>query len=99
MLNVIKKICQDLRDADEHLLADKVLCAFSALTKTKEPCVDLTYSYVMRELRREHPNKVKQFQIVFKDTFEEALDAGEESPEELAMLAGLRAIKEEINAR
>ena len=99
MAQNIKKIthmCKDLKLAGEHVIADKISCALSALAGTKHPRHDLSYSYVMRELRQKHQDKVLDFQKTFKKTFEEALDAEMDEPEQVALLASLKTIDTEI---
>lgn len=90
-------ICKDLKLAGEHILADKISCVLSALAGTKHPRHDLSYSYVMRELRKKHEDKVLDFQKTFKKTFEDALDAEMEGPEQVALLAALKKIDVEID--
>jgi hypothetical protein len=86
------KLCQDLKLAGEHDLADKLSCALSALAQSKRPRHDLSYSYVMRELRNKHKDKVKLFQTTFKKSFDEALFENMEDPDQVALLSALQTI-------
>jgi hypothetical protein len=92
-LNELRSICKDLKLAGEDELADKVLCALAAVTDAEHPRVDLSYTYVMRKLRKEgDPEKVRKFQVVFKNTFDRALDEDLEDPAELALMQAIKHI-------
>ncbi|NJO18539.1 MAG: hypothetical protein HC877_23260 [Thioploca sp.] len=67
MLYQIHKIAKDLKLYGENEIADKIICAFAAITDAEMPRIDLSYTYIMRELRKE--NKHKDFQISFKKSF------------------------------
>lgn len=92
----LKKLCQDLKLSNEHELADKVACALSALAGTKNVRPELSYSYIMREIR-DDKDKTRKFQQSFKDSFESALDNGEERPEEVALMAAVHDAKVNLN--
>lgn len=96
-LEELRLLSRNLKDAEEHELADKVLCAWAALTGAKSPKANLSYSYVMRKLRKDHKDKVKDFQIIFKNTFDKALDNELENPEDIALMAALKGIDVEID--
>jgi hypothetical protein len=83
--------------AGEDELADKVLCALAALTNTAAPKADLSYSYVMRKLRKNNPDQVREFQVEFKQAFEDALDQDIESPEDVALMQALQKVGVEVN--
>lgn len=86
----LRKIAVRLRDLDESELADKVLCAIAALTDAEEPRADLSYSYVMRELRKtKNKEKVREFQKTFKEAFDEAVDNNIEDPASIALMTAL----------
>src|SRR5690606_11695664 len=82
----IRKSIEMLSEVGEKELVSDLLCALAALTNTKLPRSDLTYSATMRELRQHHKEHVRDFQIAFKKAFEEALDEELENPEQLAMM-------------
>lgn len=88
----LKRLCKDLKLADEHDMADKVLCAIAAIMDVEDPKAHLSYSYVMRDLRKNHPEKIHEFQLTFKKVFEEAMIEGMSDPEEMALLAGLQTL-------
>lgn len=86
-------ICKSLKMIGENDMADKLSCALSALAREKKrPRHDLSYSYVMRELRKKYEDKVLSFQETFIKTFNEALDAGMDEPEQVALMAALKAL-------
>lgn len=90
--NELRKIAKDLRLLGEDDLVDKVLCALSAVTGTEHPNADLSYSYVMRQLRKGDKERQHKFQVTFKEAFDEAIDNDIENPEEAALMTALMAI-------
>jgi len=92
----IRKSIRLLSEAGEQAMVSDLLCALAALTDTEMPRADLTYSSTMRELRQHHDGSVKNFQIAFKDAFEEALDAGLDCPEQVALMQSLQELDVEI---
>lgn len=97
MINELRSICKNLKAANEDILADKVLFVIGALTDSETPRSDLSYSYVMRKLRKDHKDKVREFQTTFKKAFEDALDEDLDEPDNIALLAALKAIDIEID--
>jgi hypothetical protein len=93
MINKISAVAKDLRLAGEQDLADKLLCALAALTDAKQPKADLSYTYVMRELRKNCPENVDKFQIAFKQAFEQAIDENLEDPEQIALMEAMDAVE------
>jgi hypothetical protein len=73
-------------------LTQMALVVYAAITDTEKPNVDLSYSYIMRQLRKQDKNKQYKFQKEYKETFDKALFEEIENPEELALLAGMAAI-------
>ncbi len=92
----LKKIAQDLREAGETDLADGVCCVFAALTGEKKPKIDLTYSAACREIRKKQPNKLKPFQKLFKQKFDEALIEGLDDPEDSALMECLNKMELDV---
>jgi hypothetical protein len=92
-INELRVICKDLKLVGEDELADKVLCAIAAVTDAEKPRSDLSYTYVMRKLRQDgDPEKVRTFQVTFKDTFDQALDEDLEDPAELALMKAIKHV-------
>ena len=87
----LKNICRLLRLANEDELVDKVLCAYAALTDTENPRVDLSYTYLVRKLRKEDPKKARKFQIDFKKAFDQAIDQEMEDPADIALMAAMQS--------
>jgi hypothetical protein len=93
ILKVFGSVCKELRLLGDKDLLDKALCAFAAVTDVERPRIDLSYSYVMRELRKEKDNdKIKLFQKTFKDTFEKALLNNLKNPDNIALMAAIKII-------
>jgi len=92
----IKNSIRELSEAGDHRLASDLLCALAAITDTVAPRADLTYSSTMRILRQNHEDSVKDFQVSFKDAFEEALDNDIEDPEQAALLEAIQVIDVEL---
>jgi hypothetical protein len=88
----IADICKDLRILGDKELLDMALCAFSSVSGIEHPRVDLSYSYLMRKLRKGDPERRLEFQRVFKDSFEEALEEDLEEPESVALVAAMKVI-------
>jgi hypothetical protein len=53
---------------------------------------DLSYSYIMRKLRKGDKNMQYKFQKVFKKSFDDAIDHGLEMPEKIALMAAIKEI-------
>ena len=92
----VAQILMNLYVLGEFDLADKVLCAIAiANDNVKEPKPDVTYSSLMRTLRKGDNDKRLTFQKTFKQSFENALDEELDDPERVALMAGLKAINAE----
>lgn len=85
-------ICKDLRMLGNDKLTKKALMAYAAATNTENPGVDLSYSYIMRELRKGDGERRLTFQKVFKKTFDEALLEDVDEPAEIALMSAMKAI-------
>jgi hypothetical protein len=88
---ILGSVCKDLRLLGDYDLTDRALCAFAAVTDAEMPRIDLSYTHVMRKLRKENRGKVRSFQESFKSTFERAIDEELDDPENIALM---QAIKE-----
>lgn len=76
----------------DHDLADKALCAYAAVTDSENPRVDLSYSYIMRQLRKGDKERRIEFQKIFKEAFDRALLEDVENPAEVALMVAMKAI-------
>lgn len=88
----LSQICKDLRLLGDEDLTKKALLAYAAATDTERPRVDLSYSYVMRQLRKGDEERRVKFQKAFKEAFDEALYADVEEPAAVALMVAMRAI-------
>lgn len=91
-INKLRKVAKTLRDIGEHNLCNKILIVLAQETGLENTQADLSYSFVMRKLRKGDKDRLKTFMQVFKNTFDEAYDDDIENPEEPALLAALKAI-------
>jgi len=89
----LRKIAKQLKDKSQHELSDKVLCALAALTDSIEPKANLSYSYIMRDLRKNHPDKVSKFQKIYKYYFDKALSEDMEDFEEIALMHAVEELE------
>lgn len=85
-------ICKELKLLGDKELTQIALIAYAAMTDTEKPNVDLSYSYIMRQLRKQDKEKQYKFQKEYKDTFDRTLFEEIENPEEIALLAAMAAI-------
>ena len=85
-------IARELREIGEHENADRLLCAIAALTDGQKPLGDLTYTGIMRDIRKDDIKKVRAFQKSFKKAFDEALEDDIENPEEIALMEAIDTI-------
>jgi hypothetical protein len=85
-------ICKDLRVIGEVKLTQDALHVFSALTNTDNLRPDLSYSYIMRELRKGDDKRRLKFQQSFKEAFDNALYEDLEEPAEIALTVAIKAI-------
>jgi hypothetical protein len=88
----LASICKDLRLLGETELTKEALYAYAAITDTDNPRADLSYSYVMRKLRKGDDDLRLKFQKVFKDAFDRALLEDVEEPAEIALMVAMKAI-------
>lgn len=95
MINDLIKLAQEKRLAGLDVSEELLLIAIA--TDGISPRSDLTYSYVMRELRRKADEEVvRKFMKEFKAAFEEALDESVNNPEQAALMQALKEIDVEV---
>lgn len=85
-------ICKDLRMLGNDRLTKKMLLAYAAATDTEKPQADLSYSYIMRKLRKGDDDRRLTFQKEFKKSFDEALIEDVDDPAEVALTVAMKAI-------
>jgi hypothetical protein len=88
----LASICKDLRLLGEAELTKDALFAYAAITDTENPRADLSYSYVMRKLRKGDYDRQLKFQMAFKEAFDNALYEDVEEPAEIALMVAMKAI-------
>lgn len=88
----LASICKDLKILGDKDLTKKALQAYAAATDTERPRVDLSYSYIMRQLRKGNDERKLKFQKAFKKAFDEALYSDVDEPAAVALMVGIRAI-------
>lgn len=88
----LASICKDLRLLGENELTKDALCAYAAITDTENPRADLSYSYIMRKLRKGDDERRLKFQKVFKTSFDRALLEDVEEPADLALMVAIKSI-------
>lgn len=96
VLDNLKIAIRKLGDIGEFELQDSLLCAYAAITDAENPRVDLTYSALMRVIRKENPGLVKDFEKTFQETFYEALDNNLSNPEEAALMQTIKELNLEV---
>jgi protein associated with RNAse G/E len=92
-LNVLKKVAKDMRNIGATDISEKIKIAIVDLEEFPNSYADLSYSFVMRELRKEDKEKAKEFQKSFKKAFDEGYLAGEDV-DNLHQLCLIQALKE-----
>src|SRR5271157_5751384 len=91
--SVLASICKDLRLLGDDKLTKKAIFAYAAMTDTDDPHPDLSYSSIMREIRKENDeDRVLKFQKAFKQAFDTALDEDVEDPASIALMVAIKAI-------
>ena len=88
----LASICKDLRLLGESELTKEALYAYAAITDTENPRADLSYSYIMRKLRKGKADRRLIFQKAFKNAFDRALFEDIEEPAEIALMVAIKSI-------
>lgn len=99
--NELAYICKDLRLLGDINLTKQALLAYSSITDIENPKIDLSYSYMMRQLRKGDKKRKIKFQKAFKQAFDTALNSDLDNPAEIALMVAIKAIDfkdEELNA-
>lgn len=86
-------IAKTLKESGNHDSSDRVLCALAALTDSIEPKANLSYSYIMRDLRKNHPDQVSNFQRIFKYYFDKAIKSGSDDFENIALMHAVNELE------
>lgn len=94
-LNELRKISQDLSSFGDHILCDKIKIIIANETDNEDVNPDLTYSSVMRDLRKNDKYNVNSFMVAFKNAFDEAILEELDDPDRIALTAALKEIGHE----
>lgn len=86
-------ICKDLRELGDQELLQKGMCVYAAMTDVDTPNVDLSYSYLMRKLRKGDDEKRIKFQKAFKEGFDKALYEDVDDPAAVALMVAIKEIE------
>jgi hypothetical protein len=89
---VLADICKDLRMLGDDELTQKAIFAYAAVTDTNDPHPDLSYSYIVRKLRKGDADRRLKFQKAFKEAFDAGLYEDVEDPSALALIVAMKAI-------
>lgn len=94
---ILRSLAQDFRLAGDSEMANKAILAMSAMSGNEEITADISYSYLLRELRKNNPEKLKEFMKCFKDAFDRAYVAELDDVEEAALLEAIQKCNIKIN--
>jgi hypothetical protein len=98
----LSKLAKSFRDMKEDDLADTTLLAIAAISGVENPNSDITFSYIMRTINKNNPEKAIKFFKQFKESADEAFIQGID-PEQIEAVALMEALQkleispEEIN--
>ena len=92
-LDALKKIAKELRLAGADQICQKVMIAITDLEETPDSYADLSYSFLMRELRKDDKDKAAEFQEAYKEAFDEAYLSGMPI-NQMDQMAFMQAMKE-----
>lgn len=89
----LRKLAKDFRLAGDDALVQQTLKVLTAATGNKEPKADLSYSHMLRKLRKGDKKKLREFQKAFKESFDSAIVEGlEDEAEATALFEALQKI-------
>lgn len=89
----LRRLAKDFRLNGDDALAKQTLKVLAAETGNEETQADLSYSHIMRTLRKGDKEKLREFQRTFKDAFDAAFDEGmEEESEAVALMEATQKI-------
>lgn len=87
--SILIPIAKELKFIGEDDLSNRILCVLG----TNNSSANLSYSYIMRELRQQNdPKRLYAFMKSFKDAFDKAFVDELEDPTNIALLSSIKAI-------
>ena len=87
---ILKNLMKQAKVLDKNLF--NILCLAEAALVGADPTTELSYSYIMRILRKDHKDKVELFVKSYKEAFDEGFVSELENFEEAALLQAIKAI-------
>lgn len=101
-LSDLRKLAKDLRVHGLDDVCDNVVLAIFAETNAMDARPDLSYSFIMRQLRKLDPDRAREFQEHFKKAFDEAFLTGIDNVDDAALMQTIQEIElkpEELSSR
>lgn len=101
-LSDLRKLAKDLRIHGLDDVCDKVVLAIFAETNARDARPDLSYSFIVRQLRKLDPERAREFQESFKKAFDEAFLSGIDNVDDAALMQTIQEIElnsEELSAK
>lgn len=98
----LRKLAKDLRIHGLDDVCDKVVLAIFAETNARDARPDLSYSFIVRQLRKLDPERAREFQESFKKAFDEAFLSGIDNVDDAALMQTIQEIElnsEELSAK
>lgn len=89
----LRRLAKDFRLVGEDKLCEKILLALADITEASDVKADLSYSFIMRELRKSNnKDRVKEFQTAYKRAFDDAFLSGVDNLDEVALIQAIQEI-------
>lgn len=98
----LRKLAKDLRFHGLDDVCDNVVLAIFAETNARDARPDLSYSFIMRQLRKLDPERAREFQEHFKKAFDEAFLTDIDNVDDAALMQTIQEIElkpEELSSR
>ena len=96
----MRNLAKSLRAQGKDELCDYILLKIAKETEANEILADLSYSFIMRNLRKSNEEKAKEFQIAYKKAFDEGYESGVKDFDKVALFAAIKECgleREELN--
>lgn len=101
-LSDLRKLAKELRFHGLDDVCDNVVLAIFAETNARDARPDLSYSFIVRQLRKFDPERAREFQEHFKKAFDEAFLSGIDNVDDAALMQTIQEIElnqEELSAK
>jgi len=97
--DILRKLAKESRMAGCDRLANKALIALAKETGLATPQSDLSYSYIMRKLRKGDPEKLHKFMAAFKAAFDKAFIEEIEDPDNAALMEAMQVMQDKNDVK